>query len=81
MAQGGQRGERARLCGHCYTASEAAYNQTHWFLRRKDGTVLDPTVGQFTCRVPYERSFGAGFLTKHPSRRAREVMRRALAKD
>ena len=48
----------------------------HWFLVDTDGTVVDPTADQFSTPVPYERGLGKGFLTKHPSARARVVIER-----
>ena len=48
----------------------------HWFLRGKDGRVLDPTAGQFRTPVPYSKGVGKGFLTKAPSRRAQVVIDR-----
>lgn len=50
----------------------------HWFLQhKKTGKVLDPTAGQFSKPVPYEHGRARGFLTKHPSKRAQEIMKRA----
>lgn len=45
----------------------------HWFLRC-DGRVVDPTVAQFRARPDYRLATGRGFLTRAPSRRAREVI-------
>lgn len=51
--------------------------ETHWFVRNeKTGEILDPTSAQFDRPVPYERAKGCGFLTKEPSRRAREIIGR-----
>jgi hypothetical protein len=53
---------------------------THWWLRDSTGTVLDATAEQYTAQglvPPYATGRGAGFLTKDPSRRARELMQRA----
>ncbi len=50
--------------------------QPHWFLKRHDGTVIDPTADQFTTPVPYEKSIGKGFLTKQPSKRAQQIIDR-----
>lgn len=36
---------------------------------------LDPTSSQFKTRPPYEEGRAAGFLTKEPSKRARELMK------
>jgi hypothetical protein len=48
----------------------------HWFLL-VDGVVLDVTAGQFETDVPYSNAKGKGFLTSKPSRRARDLARRA----
>ncbi len=45
----------------------------HWFLRDKEGNVIDPTAQQFATPVPYEKARGCGFLTKHPSKRAQQL--------
>lgn len=60
---------------------------THWFLvRLKDRhqanafpfpagwEILDLTKSQFLTPVPYHKARGCGFLTKHPSERARALM-------
>ena len=49
----------------------------HWFLISTSGVVIDPTCEQFGKRhILYERGVRCGFLTKKPSKRAAEVMRR-----
>ncbi len=51
---------------------------THWWIER-EGVRCDPTREQFTSRglpPPYEYGRGRGFLTKQPSKRAAEIMRR-----
>lgn len=60
---------------------DAGDSITHWFLRHKNGTILDPSRRQFKAsnwwNAPdYSQARGAGFLTKRPSKRARELMRR-----
>jgi len=51
--------------------------QSHWFLEhRGDGTVIDPTSGQFKTNVPYHKAKRAGFLTSRPSARTRPLLRR-----
>ncbi len=40
--------------------------------------ILDPTASQFKSRPPYHKGRGRGFLTKGPSRRAREMMKRMV---
>lgn len=50
--------------------------ETHWFLMHESGLLLDPTVSQFGGRIPkYTTARGTGFLTKRPSKRARELMK------
>jgi|GEM_PF-1893269 len=51
--------------------------QPHWFLRGPDGSILDPTAGQFRTPVPYSSAVAKGFLTTAPSKRAQELRRRA----
>lgn len=51
---------------------------THWFLRHRSGLILDPTRPQFRTPPDYPRARGKGFLTKQPSRRARELMDRIV---
>ena len=86
------KGSPSRYAGHCYVASEALYHlmgrdgltpqnirhegASHWYLLADDGTILDPTADQFSTPVPYEAGRGKGFLTKQPSKRAQEVIRR-----
>jgi len=62
---------------------------SHWALRRSFGPgsgvwnilVLDPTISQFKTKPNYHRARGRGFLTKNPSRRARELMDRILYQE
>ncbi len=51
----------------------------HWFLRHRiGGDVLDPTAEQFGALVPnYAAARGRGFMTREPSKRAAELLRRA----
>ena len=50
--------------------------QPHWYLENDDGTVLDFTSSQFDTPPPYGTGVRRGFLTKRPSKRAREVLKR-----
>jgi hypothetical protein len=51
---------------------------THWcLLHVESGVLLDPTWDQFGKIAPYEQAKGTGFLTRAPSKRAQEMMRRA----
>lgn len=53
-------------------------NGVHWWLEhRETGKILDPTADQYQkAKPPYQNGRRAGFLTKQPSKRAQEVMRR-----
>lgn len=48
---------------------------THWYLVLDRTYIIDPTASQFKTPPPYEKGRGAGFLTKKPSRRARDMMK------
>lgn len=57
---------------------------THWFLLKKSRTgdiILDPTVSQFKTKPDYSKARGCGFLTRRPSRRARDLMKRMVWQD
>jgi hypothetical protein len=54
----------------------------HWWVKSKDGRIIDPTATQYTSiglNPPYEVGKGGGFLTKDPSRRAQTVIDRVSA--
>jgi len=52
-------------------------NDTHWYLKHKDtGKILDLTAGQFKTPVLYDKGRGCGFLTKEPSKLAKELINR-----
>ncbi len=54
----------------------------HWFLKHKSGLILDATRKQFGKLVPdYTKGRGMGFLTKRPSKRAKEMMKRMVWQD
>ena len=48
----------------------------HWYLMDSN-RILDSTKEQFADLVNYSKGRGKGFLTKRPSRRAVELIRRA----
>lgn len=48
----------------------------HWYLRHATGQVLDVTAAQFTAPPDYTQGRGRAFLTRRPSRRARELLHR-----
>lgn len=51
-------------------------DQTHWFLKSKDGVVVDPTAKQFRFALDYTKAKGCGFLTKTPSIRSQVLLKR-----
>ena len=64
---------------------------THWFLRWEDPdhlvsnsmwsrppVYLDPTASQFKSKPRYSKARGCGFLTKKPSKRAKELMKKMV---
>jgi len=53
----------------------------HWWIRTKDGQDIDITAAQFRTPVPYAKGVGKGFLTREPSKRAQEVIRRAALQN
>lgn len=84
------------LNGLCYVLAECVYHlfpgefksyyikwddgMTHWFLRYRDGTILDPIGpdGKECCTPEeYATARRAAFLTKAPSKRARILLERA----
>lgn len=57
----------------------------HWYLVRRlyrvGGTqelIIDPTAKQFKTLPDYSQGRGRGFMTKGPSKRARELMEKML---
>lgn len=51
---------------------------SHWWLQDEGGNVIDLTEAQFGGDLPdYSKGTGRGFLTKKPSKRAQEIIRRA----
>lgn len=51
---------------------------SHWFLRNRNGTVLDPTAAQFKTPPDHSKARGRGFLTKRPSKRAQDLMQKLV---
>lgn len=49
---------------------------SHWCLKRDDGAIIDPTVGQFVTVPDYTTGVRRGFLTRHPSKRAQTIIDR-----
>lgn len=54
---------------------------THWFLKNLfTGEFIDITAGQFKNMPDHSLGVGTGFLTKQPSKRAQELIRRVWNK-
>ena len=54
---------------------------THWYLVQNHNghpVIIDPTVKQFRRKPDYSKGVGCGFLTKKPSKRAREMMKKLV---
>lgn len=63
--------------GHGFKPRRVKYEMSvHWFLQHPDGRILDPTVKQFSEVPPYDKSCGCTFVTKTPSTRATELLKR-----
>jgi hypothetical protein len=76
-------GKKAGYKPMCFTMPTGMNKQlTHWFIQGPDGTALDPTSSQcypvfgLLSEFIHIRAVGKGFLTKKPSARAREILRR-----
>ena len=46
----------------------------HWFLKHESGAILDLTAEQFSYPLDYKAARGKGFLTKAPSKRAKDLI-------
>jgi hypothetical protein len=51
---------------------------THWFLKHSNGMILDATVKQFNNLPDYKKAKGCGFLTRKPSKRAKQLMKELI---
>lgn len=53
---------------------------SHWFLKHETGMILDLTARQFRGKMKpdYNKAIGCGFLTKKPSKKARELMEKIV---
>jgi len=64
----------------CARYTDDKGKSTYWWLKNKlTGEISDPTAEQFPYPFPYETGRGTGFLTKHPSKRAKLVLERINA--
>ena len=50
-------------------------NDTHWFIKNEEtGQIIDATACQFNKQPDYDKAIGCGFLTRKPSKRAKQLM-------
>lgn len=58
-----------------YKPKRATYkSMSHWWLENENGSILDLTAAQFPFRFPYYLGKWAAFLTKQPSKRAKQII-------
>lgn len=50
----------------------------HWFIKHNSGIIVDLTCSQFAEKPDYTKARGCGFLTKQPSKKAQELMKRLV---
>jgi hypothetical protein len=68
------------VCGQArgYTPMQGKHEgMSHWWVKGPQGKVTDLTSRQFQMPVPYSEGRGRGWLTKKPSKRAVQLMRKA----
>lgn len=78
---------------HLLGGKEAGYKpmvmkhegDTHWYLQRTFGPswdrhtiIIDPTASQFKIKPDYLNARGCGFLTKKPSKKAKQLMEKMV---
>lgn len=66
-------GKDSGLKPMCMPAPEGEW-KCHWFLQDARGMIVDVTYEQFSCDLDYSQARGKGFLTKEPSKRARQLI-------
>jgi hypothetical protein len=66
---------------HKWWQQGLAPGETHWFLKNKNGQIIDPTKNQFgKLKINYDAGKACGFLTKQPSKRCKILIERVLLK-
>lgn len=70
-------GKSSGLKPMCMSSPGRGKWKTHWFLQTARGRIIDVTASQFDCDLDYSEARGKGFLTRGPSKRAKELMKRA----
>ena len=58
------------------TNEQGQNGNTHWWLANEEGEILDPTLQQIEKGFRYSEGKPRAFLTKRPSKRAKELIRR-----
>jgi hypothetical protein len=67
-------------CLHVYRARDD-FGVVHWWLENDEGVIYDCTAQQYTDlgrTPPYTKGRRSGFLTKEPSKRAKELIKRIM---
>lgn len=68
-------GWQSLMLNHTLWPQGCDVGETHWFLKHESGQIADPTAGQYDGQpIAYHLAKPCGFLTKDPSRRAKQVL-------
>lgn len=54
--------------------------KTHWFMKNRNGEILDPTSDSFKSKVPYEEGRPTKLMSARPSNKALEVISHVQAR-
>lgn len=77
MVGGAEAGWKPMVLSHEDFPDGLEKGESHWFLQDDHGNIVDPTADQFKgLDIPYDAAIGKGFLTKQPSKRAAEIIKR-----
>lgn len=77
-------GQHVSLTPMAATFEQYGQKVTHWWLKDKNGRIIDPTVQQFVnigIQPPYEAGKESSFLTKTPSKDAQRIISKMLEQD
>lgn len=73
---GKKAGYKSYVLNHAVWPDGLDTGETHWFVKNKDGKIVDPTAKQFDIPIAYEKGIACGFLTVKPSKRAKILIER-----
>lgn len=79
---GKDRGFKPKVLGNKEFPEGLEKGETHWYLMRDDGSIIDPTKEQFgNLEIPYDRGKGNGYISKEKATtRGRLIMDLVLDK-